>query len=555
MKNGICPVILFVLLTAACAPEPQPEVQGPDGTVFRQMAVERLPELNAPRGGHQTLLLGDELTVIGGHTDGFKLVETAEYLSGGAWHEMQMNYPHDGGFVAPLPDGTVMAGGGSAEPFGIGQSWGVEVYDPRTHGSRPVGIMDRKRAYASALPLPDGRVIISGNMLAEDAVEIWDPAKGFSFAGEVSLPRERPWILPAGPEEVIIFGGRDRKGLPTEPVVDRLHGEPYREPLLETWAPDVDFFGADRGKIGEYAYLLYVRRRVDGEPGVLIVSGGEFSVLQIERPLPRLGIDGVEIVWAYGLQVDRTRREAWLQGNGADGRIYFARIGYDATFEGGDASVDLFYAAHPDGVPFAIDPVLLLPGGRQAKTGGKQPDPNSADLSVEQNFTVSRDAFIFHSEPLPRGAGVPWLAWLAGALVLGGLAAAALLRRKPAAPDPAPAAPEGGRSQLSEQIIKLIEEEQLYKRKGLRISDVATELATNKTYVSAMINNISGFNFPDLINGYRIRDAQALMQAHPEMPLADVAEECGFSSLTTLRRCFKAQTGKTPQEWRNSIKK
>ena len=106
-----------------------------------------------------------------------------------------------------------------------------------------------------------------------------------------------------------------------------------------------------------------------------------------------------------------------------------------------------------------------------------------------------------------------------------------------------------------EQIIKLIEEEQLYKRKGLRISDVATELATNKTYVSAMINNISGFNFPDLINGYRIRDAQALMQAHPEMPLADVAEECGFSSLTTLRRCFKAQTGKTPQEWRNSIKK
>ena len=100
--------------------------------------------------------------------------------------------------------------------------------------------------------------------------------------------------------------------------------------------------------------------------------------------------------------------------------------------------------------------------------------------------------------------------------------------------------------------MRLIEEEQLYKRKDLRISDVATELATNKTYVSAMINNISGVNFSDLINGYRIRDALALMKEHPEMPLAEVADHCGFSSITTFRRCFKAQTGKTPSEWRNA---
>ena len=555
MVKRLLPSILTILL-AACSPGPQPgpAAEGPDGTVFQRLAVERLPALNAPRGGHQTLLLGDELTVIGGHTDAFKLIETAEYLRDGAWHEVPMKYSHDGGFITPLADGTVMVGGGSAEPFGIGQTWGVEVYDPASHSSRPLGILDRKRAYASALPLPDGRVVISGNWYAGDAVEIWDPARGFSFVKAVSEDRQRPLILPAGPEEVIIFGGRDYHGEPSGILVDRFSGEAYADPFLEEWYPGNEFWYADTdGKIGEYAYLLSAFRRSDGEPGILKVSGRTLSVLELERPLPRLGLDGQEISWWGKLQVDRSRRQAWMRGNGVTGRIYFARVDYDATFEGGAASVTLYYAEHPDGGPFPIEEVVPLPGGRLALAGGKEQDPQYADQVRENNFITSREAFIFHSEPPQRRAGVPGWVWLAGALILGGgIVSAVLLRRKPAVPEPLPAAPENGRSQLSEQIIRLIEAEQLYKRKDLRISDVASELATNKTYVSAMINNISGVNFSDLINGYRIRDALVLMQEHPEMPLAEVADHCGFSSLTTFRRCFKAQTGKTPSEWRDA---
>lgn len=547
---------IAALTLIACTPAPQPEAQGPDGTVFRRMTVELLPELNAPRGGHRTLLLGDELTVIGGHTDGFKLIETAEYLHGGVWHEVPLVYPHDGGFTAPLPDGTVLVGGGSAEPFGIGQSWGVEVYDPVSHSSRAVGILDRKRAYASALTLPDGRVVIAGNWYAEDAVEVWDPVKGFSFAGEVSFPRERPRILPAGPEEVLIFGGRGQDGKGTEAIVDRLSGTPFREPLLEEWAPEVEFLYSDTdGKIGEDAYLLPALRRSDGEPGILRVSGGAFSLLELERPLPRLGLDGETIRWWGGLQTDRSCRQAWMQGPGSGGRLYFARIGYDATFEGGAASVDLFYAERPGGGPFPIDPVVLLSGGRLAKIGGKLPDPKGTDLSVEQNFAVSREAFILHSEPRPR-TGITGWAWLAVALLLGGMGyatgAAARRRRQPLPADEAGLEPVRN-SSLAEQISRLIEEEQLYKRKDLRIADVASALATNKTYVSTMINNISGQSFSDLINGHRIRHAQALMREHPEMPLADVADASGFSSLTTFRRNFKAATGVNPSEWKENL--
>ena len=44
--------------------------------------------------------------------------------------------------------------------------------------------------------------------------------------------------------------------------------------------------------------------------------------------------------------------------------------------------------------------------------------------------------------------------------------------------------------------------------------------------------------------------AQRLMREHPEMLLADVAEESGFSNEQSFFRTFKARTGLTPQEWK-----
>ena len=89
-----------------------------EGQSFRKMAFERLPDLQTPRGVGQPVLLGNEVTVFGGHTTGYKPAETAEYFSDGAWHSIPMTYPHDGGCVTVLPDGRVLLAGGNA---GIGR--------------------------------------------------------------------------------------------------------------------------------------------------------------------------------------------------------------------------------------------------------------------------------------------------------------------------------------------------------------------------------------------------------------------------------------------------
>ena len=106
-----------------------------------------------------------------------------------------------------------------------------------------------------------------------------------------------------------------------------------------------------------------------------------------------------------------------------------------------------------------------------------------------------------------------------------------------------------------EQISALIEEKELYRRKNLRITDVASELATNKTYVSIILNNLSGESFTTMITRYRVMYAQKLLREHPDMMLDEVADQSGFSSRTTFFRNFKVVTGMTPQEWKNQTEK
>ena len=103
------------------------------GCKMEEIKPERLPDLNIPRSGHHTLCMNGELTVMGGHTPAFVPTPTLEYFSDGAWHVVQMAYPHDGGLLVPLANGKALLGGGFEKPLGIGQLYSTEIYDPTTH--------------------------------------------------------------------------------------------------------------------------------------------------------------------------------------------------------------------------------------------------------------------------------------------------------------------------------------------------------------------------------------------------------------------------------------
>lgn len=52
------------------------------------------------------------------------------------------------------------------------------------------------------------------------------------------------------------------------------------------------------------------------------------------------------------------------------------------------------------------------------------------------------------------------------------------------------------------------------------------------------------------IRRLRVSRAQALLVRNPARPVTDVAYACGFDSLATFYRCFRAETGRTATEWR-----
>ena len=116
---------------------------------------------------------------------------------------------------------------------------------------------------------------------------------------------------------------------------------------------------------------------------------------------------------------------------------------------------------------------------------------------------------------------------------------------------PAPSeADEREQQELLQRIRELMESKRLYLTPGLKISDVAEALDTNRTYISACINRQSGMSFSDYVNGFRVRHAQELMRRKdPELTLAQIGIQSGFSGDTSFFRNFKKVTGQTPSEW------
>jgi AraC-like DNA-binding protein len=106
---------------------------------------------------------------------------------------------------------------------------------------------------------------------------------------------------------------------------------------------------------------------------------------------------------------------------------------------------------------------------------------------------------------------------------------------------------------FAEKLHKKMHVEQLYLNPNLRIRDLAAALATNRTYLSAYLNNILQTSFYDYVNALRVEKACCLLIEERQKSLEEVAEMCGFGSLSTFRRSFQKIKKQTPNEWRIEI--
>ena len=194
-----------------------------------------------------------------------------------------------------------------------------------------------------------------------------------------------------------------------------------------------------------------------------------------------------------------------------------------------------------------------MPDGNLLLTGGME---CNADSTVD-NFTPHASVLLLPVGSHPDGQQTKarhnaWL-WLLTLPVLF-LGLAVLLRRRQKTTEEEKTDDSIGNADTEEalmlRICQLMDEEQPFLNSELRISDIASRLGTNVSYVSACINRQKGCPFSQFVNSYRIHYAQKLLRGSPDKKIAEVWTTSGFANETSFFRTFKTLTGMTPTEWK-----
>lgn len=98
------------------------------------------------------------------------------------------------------------------------------------------------------------------------------------------------------------------------------------------------------------------------------------------------------------------------------------------------------------------------------------------------------------------------------------------------------------------QFIKLVSENYTQQRQVIFYAD---QLSMSPKYLSKLVKDVSGKSAPEWIDSYVLLEAKHLLK-YSDMPIKEIAFRLNFSNQTVFYKYFKAHTGMTPTDYRNS---
>lgn len=104
--------------------------------------------------------------------------------------------------------------------------------------------------------------------------------------------------------------------------------------------------------------------------------------------------------------------------------------------------------------------------------------------------------------------------------------------------------------QFAETLKQAIEKDKLYLNPKLHITDVASAINTNRTYLSNYLNKHLHTTFYDYVNAFRVEMACELLLNERNQTIEQIVEECGFNSHSTFNRSFFKIKQCSPSEYR-----
>ena len=86
---------------------------------------------------------------------------------------------------------------------------------------------------------------------------------------------------------------------------------------------------------------------------------------------------------------------------------------------------------------------------------------------------------------------------------------------------------------------------------ALRVQEVAAYVGIAPAYLQRIFKQAMGVTMVEYVNQLRVEQSRRLL-AYTDSPIIDVAVACGFNSRQHFFRVFSAQTGMSPQQYRQS---
>lgn len=114
---------------------------------------------------------------------------------------------------------------------------------------------------------------------------------------------------------------------------------------------------------------------------------------------------------------------------------------------------------------------------------------------------------------------------------------------------------EDKNDELFTRIRDLMENEKVYRDGSLTLDKLAEMLSTNRSYLSRVINEKTGYNFNKYINSFRIAEAVEILsdKSTADRQMKEIGSGLGFNSPSTFYKAFSDETGMSPSSFRRKV--
>ena len=104
------------------------------------------------------------------------------------------------------------------------------------------------------------------------------------------------------------------------------------------------------------------------------------------------------------------------------------------------------------------------------------------------------------------------------------------------------------------ELESLMRESKIYRDPNLGLTSVAHQLKISSNYLSQVVNKLTGKNFADYINSFRVEDAKLKLtnMDFTNYTIVGIGLESGFNSKSTFYSAFKKMVGISPSIYRKT---